>query len=459
MKRCFVLLSTVLLTLTATGQSVSQRVATAYESFEKDSQLRSAISSLYVVDAKSGAVVFEKNERIGLATASTLKVITAASAYELLGKEFRYKTSFGYIGKIQGGRLLGDFLIQASGDPTFGSWRWKATRDTEILTEIGAAVKGLKISGYNGFVTNKKGWDSEAIPDGWMWQDIGNYYGAGADGFNWHENQFDIHLKSGASIGEPVTVAQTKPRLYGRTLRSLATTAAKGTGDNSYVYFPFSENGGVIRGTIPAGENAFVISAATPNPEQEFINRLRFEVMPANNIGSFKYEGPRKDTTLIWSHYSPPLDSINYYFLKRSINLYGEALIKTIAYQRKGFASTDGGTEIVRSFWKEKGIDPVELKLEDGSGLSPLNRVTTHAQVQVLQYAQKQSWFSGFLHGFPEYNGMKLKSGTISGVKGFCGYHTAKDGKQYIVSFLVNNYNGSASRLVQKMYKVLDELK
>jgi D-alanyl-D-alanine carboxypeptidase/D-alanyl-D-alanine-endopeptidase (penicillin-binding protein 4) len=54
---------------------------------------------------------------------------------------------------------------------------------------------------------------------------------------------------------------------------------------------------------------------------------------------------------------------------------------------------------------------------------------------------------------------MKLKSGTIGGAKGFCGYHASKSGKQYIVSFIVNNYNGSASALVQKMYKVLNVLK
>jgi D-alanyl-D-alanine carboxypeptidase/D-alanyl-D-alanine-endopeptidase (penicillin-binding protein 4) len=54
---------------------------------------------------------------------------------------------------------------------------------------------------------------------------------------------------------------------------------------------------------------------------------------------------------------------------------------------------------------------------------------------------------------------MRMKSGTIRDVKGYCGYHKAKDGNEYIFSFLVNNYNGSASSLVQKMYKVLDELK
>jgi D-alanyl-D-alanine carboxypeptidase/D-alanyl-D-alanine-endopeptidase (penicillin-binding protein 4) len=97
--------------------------------------------------------------------------------------------------------------------------------------------------------------------------------------------------------------------------------------------------------------------------------------------------------------------------------------------------------------------------MADGSGLSPLNRITAHAQVTILAYAKRQPWFSGYYNAFPEYNGMKMKSGTISDVKSFCGYQQSKDGNEYIFSFLVNNYNGSASSLVQKMYKVLNELK
>ena len=54
---------------------------------------------------------------------------------------------------------------------------------------------------------------------------------------------------------------------------------------------------------------------------------------------------------------------------------------------------------------------------------------------------------------------MKMKSGTISHVKGFAGYQASKEGHQYIFSFLVNGYSGSESTLVKKMYKVLDNLK
>jgi D-alanyl-D-alanine carboxypeptidase/D-alanyl-D-alanine-endopeptidase (penicillin-binding protein 4) len=52
-----------------------------------------------------------------------------------------------------------------------------------------------------------------------------------------------------------------------------------------------------------------------------------------------------------------------------------------------------------------------------------------------------------------------MKSGTISDVKGFCGYQTSKEGREFIFSFLVNNYGGRTGSMVNKMYRVLDELK
>jgi len=166
-----------------------------------------------------------------------------------------------------------------------------------------------------------------------------------------------------------------------------------------------------------------------------------------------------KPTDTIGYISSPSLDSVIYWFLKKSINLYGEALLKTISYQKSGYGNTDTGVAIVQKFWKAKGLDETELNIVDGSGLSPLNRVTTHAQVVALQYVRVQPWYRGFYNALPEYNGMKMKSGTIHAVKGFAGYHTSKNGTTYIFSFLVNNYNGSASALVRKMYQVLDILK
>jgi D-alanyl-D-alanine carboxypeptidase/D-alanyl-D-alanine-endopeptidase (penicillin-binding protein 4) len=199
-----------------------------------------------------------------------------------------------------------------------------------------------------------------------------------------------------------------------------------------------------------------------PDPQKQFIETLldslkSLKITAASSAGVMNNNPV--NPTIFHIEISPSLDSIIYWLNKKSVNLYAEALLKTISYEKTKIASTEKGLEIIKKFWRSKGIDSTQLNVQDGSGLSPSNRVTTKAEVQVLQYAKRQSWFKGYFNSLPEYNGMKMKSGTIKDVKGFAGYHTSKTGTQYIFSFLVNNYNGSSKALVQKMYKVLDKLK
>lgn len=442
-----------------TAQTISKKVEAAYIQFEKDPQLTNAISSLYIIEDKSAEIIFNRNGKIGLAPASTQKIITSISACELLGKGFVYTTSFNTATDDNGNKIL---YIIPSGDPTLGSSRWKKT-NPEIV--IGNILKKLPVVTYAAIVIDSSNWEAGNIPDGWMWQDIGNYYGAGAEKLSWRENQFDILLKSGNKIGDPVTIVSTIPSsLYQYTLKSYITSARSGSGDNAYIYFQPNDNNGIIKGTIPVNENRFSISGALPSGTLQFVNELKDTLTKLNRLApsnqSFTaYSGTYKNFTSFHTETSPPLDSIVYWLNGKSVNLYAEALIKTIGFIKKGTGTTDNGLEIVKNFWKEKGIAETELNMFDGSGLSPLNRTTTHAQVQILKYARQQSWFSSFYESLPLYNGMKMKSGTITNVKGFTGYHTSSTGKTYIFSFLVNNYNGSASALVRKMYKVLDVLK
>lgn len=469
MKPAIFLLTALMFTCSVQAQNVTANLTKAWSVFEADSQLKSAIASIYVLDAATGKVVFEKNSRIGLAPASTQKIITAAAAFELLGKDFRYTTSFGYSGGVKSGRLSGSLVVVPSGDPTLGSWRWAQTSETAVAKRVVAAVARTGIQSFQNFSVAATGWESETIPGGWIWDDIGNYYGAGAAALNWRENQYDLILKSGLLRGDSVSIVGTVPTLYGYRLASKVKAAAKGTGDNAYIYFPLAGNEGVVRGTIPVGENAFKISGAMPSAQRQFLATLTDSLsrrgiakeFAADVTEDLSTKNPLNGLTVFHTETSPPLDSICYWFLKRSINLYGEALAKTLALRAGKTASTSNGADIIQDFWSSKnlGIDKSELHLYDGSGLSPLNRTTTHAQATTLQYAKKQSWFKSYVACFPEFNAMTLKSGTISRVKSFCGYPTSKDGREYIVSFILNNYEGSSSAVVQKMYRVLDVLK
>jgi serine-type D-Ala-D-Ala carboxypeptidase/endopeptidase (penicillin-binding protein 4) len=450
----------LLLPFISAAQRVEDRLQKAYQQFESDEQLKHAISSLYVINAKSGEVVFDKNSQVGLAPASTQKIITAATAFELLGKDYRYKTALGFTEDK-------NLYVIPSGDPTLGSWRWDSTDEQKTIQRFVSAIKASGIRSYRSVVIADEKWNAESTPDGWIWQDIGNYYGAGAGGINWRENQYDVILRSGKAIGSPVEVMATKPDLYAIHFKSDLKAAAKGTGDNAYIYLPVNSSQARIRGTIPVEENSFKISGALPSPEHQFIMTLSDSLNKIKIKGEFPGKGSPKSEktkeeikyTELYSSVSPSLDSIIYWFLKRSINLYGEALVKTFAIEKNKIAATEEGLDILKDFWKAKGLDPDELNIRDGSGLSPLNRVTTHAQVEVLKYAKKQPWFAYYYDAFPEFNNMKMKSGTISDAKGFCGYQVSKDGSEYIFSFLVNNYSGRSSTLVNKMYKVLDVLK
>ncbi|HEY6503560.1 MAG TPA: D-alanyl-D-alanine carboxypeptidase/D-alanyl-D-alanine-endopeptidase [Chitinophagaceae bacterium] len=454
------------------AQTITQKLQKAWQQFEADPQLKHAISSLYVIDAKTGKVVFDKNSQVGLAPASTQKIITAATAFELLGKDYRYKTEFGQCIDSEKDICI---WVNPSGDPTFGSWRWGSTQEKNLLSAIMNGLKGVDFNRCKGMVINGIGWNAEQIPDGWIWQDIGNYYGAGAGILNWRENQFDLFLKSGNKIGDRVTIVGTAPVLYSYKIICEAMSAARGSGDNSYIYIPSHYSNAVVRGTIPINEERFKISGSIMNPANEFLTVFkdslshRYSWRGSEEKGFITYGGLLRTPHIYYTHYSPHLDSIIYWFLQKSINFYGEALIKTFASHNKKLRSmvdtnlvvgiTDSGVATVKHFWKQKGIDEDELNMYDGSGLSPLNRVTAHAQVEILKYAKTKNWFPYFYDALPEFNGMKIKSGSISDVKGFCGYHKAKDGNEYIFSFLVNNYSGTSSGVVSKMYKVLDVLK
>ncbi len=452
------------------AQTMSQKIQTAFTQFEKDPQLANAISSLYVVDAKTGNVVFDKNARVGLAPASTQKMITSVTAFELLKKDFRYKTILQADGEINNAVLDGRVDVIGSGDPTFGSNRYSQTKRNLILNAFANAIqkKGIKQI-KNPLSFNYTSTPYQSIPDGWIMQDIGNYYGAGSSVLNWKENQFDIVLNSIKEINKEKAVRVISPN--NKNFINELKAGPIGSGDNAYCYLPIQGNAWVLTGSIPVGEEKFTISAADIDPANTMLTdlstALNQQSIITKGIEDYKTKltetitkkADEKNKTDLYTHYSPTLDSIVYWLNKKSINLYAEALLKTMALQEKGMASTDTGVSIVKSFWATKNIDKNELNMFDGSGLSPLNRVTTHAQVEILKYATTKDWYKYFLQSLPLYNGMTMKSGTISNVKGFCGYHTNKDGNSYIFSFLVNNYNGKAGELTNKMFKILDILK
>ena len=468
MQKVFLIVFTICF-FNASAQDLPQKLNNAVTNFLKDEQLKHAIVSLYVTDEK-GNKVFALNEQYGLAPASTQKIFTSIAAFGLLGKDFSYKTEIGYSGNIDNGNLNGNIIIKGYGDPTFGSWRYTSTQPDSILNFIIHSIQNEGIKIINGNIVLDDGaFEYNATPGGYMWEDMGNYYGSGSWAINWRENQYDIFLKPGKNIGDSTTILRTEPKLIIDSYKNFITTAAEKTGDNTILYLPLYGKELFAEGTIPKGENEFKISGAVGYAADQLKEELG-ESLSKNDItftgeivsGKSFIKQDKKipsSTNSIATYTSPTLDSIVYWFLQKSINLYGECLLKTIAYKQDNNGSTTSGVADLKKFYQQNGIDSSAINLEDGSGLSPQNHVTTFAMAKALLYAQQQNWFPGFYNALPVYNNMKLKSGTINSVKAFAGYNTASDSKKYVVAFIVNNYDDSKGSITSKMFKVLDALK
>jgi len=450
------------------AQNRIQNLEKAFNNLLNDEQTKHAIASLCVLDANTGKTLYAKNEQIGLATASTLKTITAATAFGILGKDFQFQTTLAYTGTITtDGILKGNLIIIGSGDPTLGSWRYQ-NKENAVLTQWVAAIKSAGIKKIEGtIIGDDRIFGTQTTPEGWVWQDIGNYYGAGTSGLAWRENQFDIHLKPESSTADEVKVVKTVPATpYVQIINELKT-GSPGSGDRSYAFLPPYSNVAYLRGSWGIGIAKTGISVALPDPAFDCAYRLQ-DTLKRLGISTGQQATTARLMTLnnqvipsvtqkISTISSPSLSEITYWFLKKSINLYGESLLKIIAIKSGKAGTTSKGAETEINFWADKGIDRTALNIIDGSGLSPGDRITTSAMADILFRIQKENWFADYYKALPEYNGMKIKSGTINDVSAFAGYHTDAAGNKYVIVININNYSGSG--INKKLFKVLDELK
>jgi D-alanyl-D-alanine carboxypeptidase/D-alanyl-D-alanine-endopeptidase (penicillin-binding protein 4) len=302
------------------------------------------------------------------------------------------------------------------------------------------------------------GQESRTIPRGWIWEDIANYYGAGHGALNWAENQFDLWLKPGAHPGEPVSLLRSEPAgavpltMIQNELRS----GPRGSGDEAYLFFNPGDKGYTLRGTIPCCTDSFRIFGAVSDPEQFTVQSLSTLLGLPRRTDQRQLSRTPVSNRPLYTHRSPSLDSIIYWFLQKSINLYGEALVRTMAREKTGMGTDEQGLRMIRAHWKARGIDTGALQILDGSGLSPANRVTAHALAQVMAYARQRPWYPAFHAALPVYHGMKMKSGTIGGVKAYAGYAKGRDGREYAFAIIAHNFTGKASEINAKLYRVLD---
>ncbi|HSX11435.1 MAG TPA: D-alanyl-D-alanine carboxypeptidase/D-alanyl-D-alanine-endopeptidase [Chlamydiales bacterium] len=384
-----------------------------------------AIVGIYAVEGGTGRVVAEKNSALSLMPASCMKVVTTGAALHVLGAERRFETVLEYDGAIVGEVLRGNLYIRGGGDPCLGSDRIEGTLPWKKQIAVWAdAVQKLGIQKIEGRVIgDATKWEKALAVPSWSWEDLGNYYGAGACALSFHENCYSLVFEPGVKVGEKAKLLRTDPPLPTLTFQNEVTTGPEGSGDCACIYGSEFSPLQFIRGTVPAAVAEFAIRGAIPDPASHCADLLSKELQRRGlSIGAQENKAQKKRVAF-HTTYSPTVGEIVYWTNQKSINLYAEHLLKKMGEVVYGEGSTAAGVKAVVAFWKGQNVDLSGFNMVDGSGLSRKNLVTPEQLVQMLQKMKQSDLFPLFFDSLPQQQAqVRAKSGSMSLAKGYVGY-------------------------------------
>ena len=215
--------------------------------------------------------LYDYNSQLGMAPGSVNKLLTTGVAFARLGSDFRFTTKLGIRGVVdRDGVLHGDIYIIGGGDPMLGSYRYRQTSIDSLFEGWMLALKKKGIHRVDGRVCyNQSIYDEEALHDSWPWGDVGNAYGAGVYGLNFHENMYFAHFDPGAKLGYRATAVRTVPKNIDVKEVCEVTTGPANSGDQVIAYGSPTANERIYRGTVPLGKKDFSVRISLPNPAKQ----------------------------------------------------------------------------------------------------------------------------------------------------------------------------------------------
>lgn len=452
----------------------------AIEKFIKTSGFENASVGICVKDL-SGNDIISYNKVLSLTPASTLKILTTATALELLGEEYKFKTELS-IDPNNPQHLI----VHGYGDPTLGSeylfddpfafldnWtqRIKKKFKTEYPIDITIADDFF---GYNG------------ISSKWLREDMGNYFAAGAYGISVFDNSYQLFLNTMRSDTCPVilkTVPDMRNIIFSNNLQFNYENK-----DNSNINGePFSNYRRLV-GDIPVKRTSFVIKGDFPDPGmvlgEMLANTLAKNGFRINSIETTRqkyfqqmyaaYQTGINEEAPFYKELSPTLREIIRVINEKSNNHYSEHLMRAVGRKTNPGIYSDPlieGITGTNNFWASKGLNTDGIHIYDGCGLAPSNSINPEILCDILIYMQtrsknsdaffaslpkagKEGTVKNLLKGTRLQGKLYVKSGSIANVQSYAGYYIDGD-KKYAFSIMVNNYNSPRKDVVRAIESLL----
>jgi D-alanyl-D-alanine carboxypeptidase/D-alanyl-D-alanine-endopeptidase (penicillin-binding protein 4) len=423
--------------------------------------------AINVVYPKSGATIYGYNAKKSLLPASNMKLITTAAALKYLGPDFEYKTTVS---------LCGDTLvIVGSGDPLLGDKDTDSKHDRQpgwMFEEITAVLRAQNIGEINDIIVDTSVFDNQKVHPNWPAKDYNKWYACEVCGLNYNGNCIEVTTtnRDGA-----VAIDIDPPT---RFVEIVNNVEAISKGDEAVgAYRTQQPNKIIVFGKCRTRQGPFRVAIENAST---FFGFLLAEHLGRSGITA---KGKLVETTSIGDcdpkllvTFTTAIADVLGRANTDSLGLAAEALLKTVSAQHNPDGrggSWEGGRELLCRYLTDLGVSDEEFNIDDGSGLSRENRLTTNAIVKVLLDVYRGTNWALFEDSLAvggeegtidryfsdmKYRGNVIgKTGYISGVRAFSGLCKTRNGP-YIFSVLSNGSKGLSRDAINDVAKaIIDE--
>ena len=405
--------------------------------------------------------VLSHNAAAALNPASVMKLVTSFVALNQLGPGYVWTTDIWADGKIADGVLDGDLVIKGHGDPTL-------TLERMWLLQRELRARGVRHI-HGNLVLDLSHFELPAVDPGAFDGEPLALYNTTPGPLVANFNATTLRLKP--DEGQVLIVPDIA--LPGVTLTSRLVlddgAECNGWKDALTPAIPDSERLElVVSGRYPrgCGEQAWALNLFEPAATFDFIFRGLWAESGGTLTGA-TLPGMAPGTEPLLKFASEPLTEALTRLNKYSNNLMSRNLFLTLGAERHGAPATlEKAERAVRDALLQRGVPTHKLVLENGAGLSRIERISADALNQLLRAAYNSPLFAEFESALPivaidgtlkqRFNGSPLsgnahlKTGTLRDVSALAGYVYTSAGQRVSFVMLVNHANAGRSETAQR---------
>ena len=418
-----------------------------------------ATSGIAVLDA-DGRPLFVRRERVPVAPASTFKLIVATTALTVLGPAYRFQTTLESGEDPQDGVIHGALFLVGGGDPTLTGGDLRGG----IGTLVRAGVRGVD----DGVVADASAFAGPEINPAWDPDDLQYPYGAGTSALSLDQGVVAFHLVPGP-IGAPAHIRvdpqSDAVRIEGGVLTGYVTELSI---ERDPLRNDFTFSGRVASRAEPTFLRPVTDMA-------RYAGQVAFSMLRERGIdvgGGVRLGVAPLAGAVLWRHHSAALRAIVHDMLFDSNNHFAEQLLRTVGEARGG-GSIASGASVERAVLTRDGVPQAGLRIVDGSGLAPVDRVEPITLATLLARAQDEPIGAILFDELPRVgiegtvrhrdvtdalDHVRAKSGHIEGVNALAGYVDTKHHGRISFAIVVNDRRADDGPVDRGIDQALDLL-